>query len=205
MDEAGRGPLAGPVVVAAVILDRCRPIVGLADSKALDPEVRAALAEEIVRCATVSLVQVGPQRIDLMNIRGATLWGMAQAVRGLCVPVDMALIDGRDVPPGLGAKGRALVKGDARSASVAAASIVAKVARDRIMERLARSEPRYGFERNKGYPTPEHREALARHGPTCHHRMSFAPVRLAGEARPAEAGGRAGERPVTVLEQAAPA
>lgn len=183
VDEAGRGPWAGPVVVAAVILDRNRPIDGLDDSKVLPPAVRERLYEEIVREArAVATVMVGCARIEAMNIRGATLWGMARAVASLPERPTVALIDGVDVPPGLVVTGRALIDGDARSASIAAASIVAKVTRDRLMVRLGEAFPAYGFERHKGYGTPEHREALARHGPSIHHRRRWAPIRALLEA-----------------------
>lgn len=189
VDEAGRGPLAGPVVVAAVVLPRDRRIEGIADSKQLDPAVREAVFEEIVRAASVATVVVGPGMIDTLNIRGATLWGMARAVAALPETPTVALVDGRDVPPGLAVKARALVGGDARSSAIAAASIVAKVTRDRLMARLAAVFPGYGFERHKGYPTPEHRAALEALGPCPQHRRSFAPVReaLAAMERPAAA------------------
>ncbi|WP_108659828.1 ribonuclease HII [Acuticoccus kandeliae] len=181
VDEAGRGPWAGPVVVAAVILPRDRRIDGIADSKVLTAEVRAELFDYIVREATVSTAIVGASRIDTMNIRAATLWGMVRAVETLPDLPTVALIDGKDIPPGLTVRGRALIKGDGRSTAIAAASIVAKVTRDRLMTRLARAFPGYGFERHKGYGTPEHREALDALGPCCHHRRSFAPIREAYE------------------------
>ena len=166
-------------MVAAVILPRRFRIDGLADSKLLTHEVREALFAIICREAMVSTVVVGAARVDAMNIRGATLWGMARAVATLPEPPTIALVDGIDVPPGLRVKGRALVKGDQRSTAISAASIVAKVTRDRLMIRLASAFPGYGFERHKGYGTPEHRDALATLGPCVHHRRSFAPVRLA--------------------------
>ena len=179
VDEAGRGPWAGPVVVAAVLLPRGLRIEGLADSKELTPQVREMLFNVIVREAEVSTVVVAAQRIDTLNIRGATLWGMARAVATLpCAPT-VALIDGIDVPPNLSICGRALVQGDRRSSAISAASIVAKVTRDRLMTRLAEAFPGYGFERHKGYGTPEHRAALSALGPCIHHRRSFAPVREA--------------------------
>ena len=184
VDEAGRGPWAGPVVVSAVVLPRDLKIEGLADSKLLSHKVRCELFDVIVREAAVSTVVVAAQRVDTMNIRGATLWGMRRAVATLPLRPTIALIDGRDVPGDLCVPGRALVGGDGRSTAIGAASIVAKVTRDRLMTQLARAFPDYGFERHKGYGTPEHREALATHGPCIHHRRSFAPVRacLAGEA-----------------------
>lgn len=179
VDEAGRGPWAGPVVVAAVVLPRTLKIEGLADSKELTAPVRETLFEVIVREAAVSTVVVGATRVDVMNIRAATLWGMARAVATLPHAASIALIDGLDVPPALSVRGRALVRGDQRSSAISAASIVAKVTRDRLMVRLAEAFPAYGFERHKGYGTPEHRDALAAHGPCVHHRRSFAPVREA--------------------------
>lgn len=190
VDEAGRGPWAGPVVVAAVMLPRRNRIEGLADSKTLSPQARAALFEEIVREAAVSTVLVGAARIDTMNIRRATLWGMARAVATLPDPPTVALVDGCDLPPDLIVPGRALVRGDGRSSAIAAASIVAKVTRDRLMVRLGRAFPGYGFESHKGYGTPQHREALRALGPCEHHRRSFAPVRQALAGRRGEAQAR---------------
>lgn len=177
VDEAGRGPWAGPVVAAAVILDRTRPIEGLDDSKRLTPRARERLFAEIVASATVATAFAGCETIERLNIRGASLYAMARAINALAVPPDLALIDGNALPPGLALKARALVKGDQRSASVAAASIVAKVTRDRLMTRLSSSCPGYGFEAHKGYGTEQHREALARLGPSIHHRRGFAPIR----------------------------
>ncbi len=177
VDEAGRGPWAGPVVVAAVTFHGKRPPDGLGDSKMLTAEVRERLFGTIMAMADVSVVLASPSRIDAMNIRGATLWAMARAVAGLAERPAGALIDGRDVPPGLSCGGRALVRGDARSPSIAAASIVAKVTRDRLMTALAASTPGYGFERHKGYGTAEHAAALAALGVCVHHRRSFEPVR----------------------------
>ncbi|MEM9223711.1 MAG: ribonuclease HII [Pseudomonadota bacterium] len=177
VDEAGRGPWAGPVVAAAVILCRDDPIDGLDDSKKLTAAAREQLFDEIVRRAAVATALVGPRRIDAMNIRAASLHAMALAIDGLPTTPTVALIDGNAIPPGLGPKGRALVRGDARSVSIAAASIVAKVVRDRLMIRLAEACPGYGFEAHKGYGTAQHRKALLELGPTIHHRRSFAPVR----------------------------
>lgn len=179
VDEAGRGPLAGPVVVAAVMLDPMAPIEGLADSKKLTAMARDRLYACICAEADVSVVVVGTETIEALNIRGATLHGMTAAVEALPVPPALALIDGRDVPPGCPCPGRALVRGDGRSASIAAASIVAKVTRDRLMMRLCPAAPAYGFSQHKGYPTPAHLEALARHGPSRFHRAAFGPVRAA--------------------------
>jgi ribonuclease HII len=176
VDEAGRGPLAGPVAVAAVVLDLTRPIEGLNDSKKLKSAERDALFGEICRHAHVSVVFASAARIDAMNIRAATLWAMREAVRSLAVVPDHVLVDGSDVPPGLSCPGEAIVQGDARSQSIAAASIVAKVSRDRLMQRLGACYPAYGFERHMGYGVPEHLEALRRHGATPHHRRSFKPI-----------------------------
>ncbi len=178
VDEAGRGPLAGPVAVAAVILDPCRPIPGLADSKALTAVARERLSAEIVEhCAACCVVLVARDEIDDMNILGATLAGMVRAIAGLVLAPRLAIIDGNRVPPGLSCSALALVKGDALEPAISAASILAKVARDRYMCELDRLHPDYGFARHKGYPTAEHLEALRRLGPCPEHRRSFAPVR----------------------------
>jgi ribonuclease HII len=183
VDEVGRGPLAGPVVVAAVVLDAGAVPVGLADSKLLTAARREALFAEILATAEVAVVSAPPARIDRDNIRGATLWAMARALRALpCRPV-LALVDGNDVPPGLHCRAEAIIGGDARVASIAAASIVAKVVRDRLMGRVGAACPGYLLEQHKGYATAAHRLLLAELGPTRHHRRSFAPVRacMAGE------------------------
>ncbi|MEM8852128.1 MAG: ribonuclease HII [Pseudomonadota bacterium] len=182
VDEAGRGPWAGPVVVAAAVIDPLDPIDGLDDSKRLKAAERARLCDLILARADVCVVAVSARRIDAMNIRAATLWGMMRAVQGLSHRPSLALIDGRDVPDGLGLAGRAIVGGDAKVPAISAASIVAKVTRDRLMTRLAATFPDYGFERHKGYGTAQHAQALAAHGPTIHHRMTFAPVRRAAAA-----------------------
>jgi ribonuclease HII len=176
VDEAGRGPLAGPVVAAAVVFDIARVPAGLNDSKALGAEVRARLCGEILRVADVGIGQASVEEIDRLNILRAAHLAMERAVAALATPPDIALIDGNLVPAALGCPGRALVRGDALSLSVAAASIVAKVTRDRIMVDLAQQHPGYGWERNMGYPSPAHRAALERLGPTPHHRRSFRPV-----------------------------
>lgn len=176
VDEAGRGPLAGPVVAAAVALDPKRIPKGLADSKTLTAERREALFAEIMASAAVSFAAASTARIEALNIRGATLWAMARAVAGLGVRPDLALIDGRDAPPGLCCRAEPVIGGDALVVSIAAASIVAKVVRDRIMSRLGEDFPAYGFQRHMGYGTPEHLAALASHGPCTHHRRGFAPV-----------------------------
>lgn len=182
VDEAGRGPLAGPVVAAAVILNPTRLPQGLDDSKKLTAVRREQLFVEIVDTGIVAFASVGPATIDRINIREAALLAMRRAVAALADPPSFALVDGRDVPPQLRCPAQALVGGDARSMSVAAASIVAKVMRDRMMRRMDESFPSYGFCRNMGYGTAEHRAALANNGPCPHHRRSFAPVRE-GSAR----------------------
>ena len=177
VDEAGRGPLAGPVVVSAVVLNPNNIPAGLNDSKKLTEEQREALFELIVVSgAIVSVVVAPPAIIASRNIRGATLWAMSQAVRGLSVAADRALIDGRDIPPGLPCEGIALIGGDGRSVSIAAASIVAKVTRDRMCRIMDCDAPHFGFSAHKGYGTPQHLRALTDHGPCRHHREEFAPV-----------------------------
>ncbi|MHA6298379.1 ribonuclease HII [Devosia sp. CAU 1758] len=176
VDEAGRGPLAGPVVVAAVRLDPDNIPQGLNDSKKLTAERREALFEEIMASAEVAVVSAPPDAIVLLNIRGATLAAMARAVRALPCPADRVLVDGRDVPPGLPCPGIALIGGDGRSVSVAAASIVAKVVRDRMCEIMDCDAPHFGFSGHKGYGTAAHLAALNLHGPCRHHRNEFAPV-----------------------------
>lgn len=179
VDEAGRGPLAGPVVAAAVILpDRFDP-VGLDDSKRLSPERREVQADRIQREAIYAVGIVDQDEIDELNILQATLKAMRLAVEGLAWPPVSVLIDGNQVPPGLDRPARAIPKADATYACVAAASILAKTLRDRIMLDAARSFPDYGFDRHFGYPTPEHFEALQVHGPCRIHRRSFLPVQRA--------------------------
>jgi ribonuclease HII len=177
VDEAGRGPLAGPVVAAAVILDPRRIPPGLDDSKKLDPARREALFEAIIASAVVSVAAASVARIDATDIRQATLFAMRRAVGGLPGVPDHAIIDGIDVPADLRCPGEAVVKGDARSVSIAAASIVAKVTRDRMMTRAARHFPDYGFERHMGYGTPGHLAALRSLGACILHRATFAPIR----------------------------
>ncbi|WP_298958846.1 ribonuclease HII [uncultured Roseibium sp.] len=181
VDEAGRGPWAGPVVTAAVILDYERVPDGLDDSKKLSEAKREALYLDIVSSAWICVASASPATIDRLNIRAATLSAMVRAVNGLPKRPSYALIDGRDIPPGLSQPGQALIKGDGRCLCVAAASIVAKVTRDRMMVRLEDRFPGYGFAQHKGYGVPRHQEALEALGPTVHHRMSFKPVRLAAE------------------------
>ena len=183
VDEAGRGPLAGPVVAAAVILDPKRIPKGLNDSKGLDLEKREALYQKIMASAEVAFVSAAPSRIDRIDIRKATLWAMCAAVEALPRRPDRVFVDGKEFPHGLPCPAEAVIDGDAKLVSIAAASIIAKVTRDRIMRRLGMSVQGYGFERHVGYATREHRAALIDLGPTQHHRRSFAPVRLAWELR----------------------
>lgn len=180
VDEAGRGPLAGPVVVAAVILDPAHPIIGLADSKILSEHRREQLASEIRRrTLAFAICVVEAAEIDQLNILGATMAGMSRAVAALGMRPVLALIDGNRVPPDLPCRGRAIVRGDATEAAISAASILAKTERDRIMRELDRVHPGYGFAKHKGYPTAAHIESLVRLGPCPQHRRSFAPVREA--------------------------
>ncbi len=183
VDEAGRGPLAGPVAVAAVILDPRRPIPGLGDSKALSPARREAL-EPLIRERALAwhLEFVSAAQIDRLNILQATLQGMAQAVRALQPSAEFALVDGNRLPPGLPCPAQALVRGDALEPAIMAASILAKVGRDRWMCALDLHHPGYGFSVHKGYPTPQHLDALRRLGPCDEHRRSFAPVRASLQA-----------------------
>jgi ribonuclease HII len=177
IDEVGRGPLAGPVCVAAVILDPADLPRGLDDSKKLAAPRREALYEEIcARALAVSVTLAPAAEIDALNIRGATLACMTRAARGLSVAPRFALVDGRDLPV-LPCPGRAVIKGDATSLSIAAASIVAKVSRDRLMTRLDALHPGYGFAVHAGYPTQAHRKALSALGPCREHRRSFGPMR----------------------------
>jgi ribonuclease HII len=177
IDEAGRGPWAGPVVAAAVILDDKAIPHGIADSKTLDAEAREHLYALIVATSVVGVGIADVDRIDRDNILNATMWAMAEAVSALAVKPRLALVDGNRSPR-LSCNTRTLVKGDALCLSIAAASIVAKVTRDRMMVELAPRWPQYGFERHKGYGTPEHKLALERHGATPLHRRSFRPVQL---------------------------
>lgn len=176
VDEAGRGPLAGPVVAAAVILDPQRRINGLRDSKVLTPERREELAERIrERAIAWSTGQADVDEIDTLNILRATLLAMRRAVEALPVPPHEALVDG-DHCPQLACRARAIVKGDRDVKAISAASIIAKTARDAMLIEFDRIYPVYGFAQHKGYATPEHLAALAKHGPCPLHRRSFAPV-----------------------------
>ncbi|MBN8950355.1 MULTISPECIES: ribonuclease HII [unclassified Rhizobium] len=176
-DEVGRGPLAGPVVAAAVILDPEHIPNGLNDSKQLTAARREELFVEILATATVSIASSSASRIDTTDIRKASLDAMRRAICGLAVPASYVLTDGLDVPTGLACPGKAVVKGDARSFSIAAASIVAKVTRDRMMARAGLVFPAYGFAAHAGYGTAKHRAGIEEHGPCSLHRMSFRPLR----------------------------
>jgi ribonuclease HII len=177
VDEAGRGPLAGPVVAAAVILDPARPIAGLADSKKLSAARREKLAVEIrARALAWCVAEASVAEIDTLNILQATLLAMQRAVAGLAIQPAEALIDGNRCPQ-LGVPARAIVGGDATVAEISAASILAKTTRDAGLLALHAAYPQYGFDRHKGYGTAAHLAALRTHGPTPHHRRSFAPVR----------------------------
>lgn len=178
VDEAGRGPLAGPVVAAAVVLDPDRIPEGIADSKALPVEARRAVYQAIIASAQVGIAVAEVDRIDSENILNASLWAMAQAVERLDLPPRLVLIDGNKAPQ-LACATRTIVQGDAKCLSIAAASIVAKVVRDAMMVEIARAYPDYGFDRHKGYGTREHHAAIARYGVTPQHRRSFRPVQLA--------------------------
>jgi ribonuclease HII len=178
VDEAGRGPLAGPVVVAAVILDPSRPIAGLADSKALSAAKRDALALEIrSRALAFAVCSIEVDEIDRFNILGATLLGMVRALSALAPLPLLALIDGNRLPKGLPCAGRTIIGGDATEPAISAASILAKTVRDQRMRELEDVHPGYGFARHKGYPTSAHFEALQRLGACREHRRSFEPVR----------------------------
>ncbi len=186
IDEAGRGPWAGPVVAAAVILDTRTLDPGLAaaidDSKRLRPARREAVLAGLAGCARIGLGAASVAEIDRLNILAATMLAMRRAVISLGAPPALALVDGNRAPD-LPCPVRTVVKGDSRSLSIAAASIAAKVTRDRAMARLAQRHPGFGWERNAGYGTAEHRAALAELGVTAHHRRSFAPIAalLAGQ------------------------
>jgi ribonuclease HII len=193
-DEAGRGPLAGPVVAAAVILDPKRIPRGLNDSKKLAPPAREKLYDKICATAQVAVAFGTVERIDRDNILRASLWALARAVKALPVRPQLVFVDGH-IKIDCGCDCQAVVSGDALLLSVAAASIVAKVTRDRLMGRLGREFPGYGFERHMGYSVPEHFAALTRLGPTVHHRRSFAPV----AAKLAALGGGASDEAIAAL------
>lgn len=176
VDEVGRGPLAGPVVAAAVVLDPDNIPDGLNDSKQMSKKRREALYDILHEVADVSIAQASVREIEEHNILRASHMAMVRAVSGLGQPADFALIDGNMVPKGLNVAAGTIIKGDTRSLSIAAASIVAKVWRDRHMLSLAQQHPGYGWETNQGYPTPQHKARLKSHGVTLHHRRTFAPV-----------------------------
>ncbi len=181
VDEAGRGPLAGPVVVAAVILPHGVQLPGLNDSKKVPEHTREKLYELITACALCFSIQViSPAVIDELNILRATHYGMRTALLGLAIVPELALIDGLPLPDSPLPQ-QNLIKGDSRSASIAAASILAKVTRDRLLLELDALYPEYGFARHKGYPTADHLAALRTHGPCPEHRRSYAPVRAVCE------------------------
>ena len=183
VDEAGRGPLAGPVVVAAVILDPARPIEGLNDSKKLTEKRREALFPLIIERALAHRIEfVEPDEIDELNILQATLTGMQRALCALTPAAQFARIDGNRLPRNLPCAAEAIVGGDALDPAIMAASILAKVSRDRMMVALHAEYPQYGFDQHKGYPAPSHLAALQQHGPCPHHRRSYAPVMRALEA-----------------------
>jgi len=177
IDEAGRGPLAGPVVAAAVILDANNIPEGLDDSKTLSLKKRNNLYREILCCSEVSIATISATLIDQINIRQATLLCMNRAANALKTRPDWCIIDGKDVPDGLAGRATAVIKGDGRSSSIAAASVIAKVTRDAMMSQIAHTHPDYGFEQHKGYGTLAHRSAIIKHGPCAIHRFSFAPIR----------------------------
>lgn len=180
IDEAGRGPLAGPVSVAAVILDPFRPIDGLNDSKRLTERKREALYPLIIERALAWRIEfVEADEIDTLNILQATMTGMRRALAGLSPCAGHALIDGNRIPDGLVCPATAIVGGDGLEPAIMAASILAKVARDACMRDLHAAYPQFGFDKHKGYPSAMHLQALALHGPCPQHRRSFAPVRNA--------------------------
>ena len=176
VDEVGRGPLAGPVTAAAVILDAGNIPEGLNDSKRLTAKRRQVLTDQLMHCADISIAHASVAEIDTINILRASHLAMERAVAGLRQSADMALIDGNMIPRNLTIPARAIIKGDAISLSIAAASIVAKTARDKIMWDLAQQFPGYGWETNAGYPSKSHKLALQNLGVTPHHRRSFKPV-----------------------------
>ena len=177
VDEAGRGPLAGPVVAAAVILDELKPIKGLNDSKKLSPSTRERLFDEIrAKALCCAIAEASVEEIDTLNILQATMLAMRRAVEGLRLKPSKVLVDGNRLPV-LRIAAEAIVQGDAKVKAISAASILAKVHRDRLCLLLHEQHPHYGFDEHKGYPTPEHLAALRTHGACAHHRRSFAPVR----------------------------
>ena len=176
VDEVGRGPLCGPVTAAAVILDPANIPEGLNDSKKLTAKRREVLYDILLGCAQVSIAHASVEEIDELNILRASHLAMERAVAGLARKPDHVLIDGNMIPRGLDISAQAVIKGDAKSVSISAASIMAKICRDRLMVDLAQQYPGYGWERNAGYPTAVHLKALQQLGVTPHHRRSFKPV-----------------------------
>jgi ribonuclease HII len=184
VDEAGRGPLAGPVVAAAVILDELAPIKGLRDSKVLTERARERLFDEIrAKSLCCSIGEASVEEIDALNILQATMLAMRRAVDGLRLRPHLVLVDGNRLPP-LAVNAQAIVKGDTKVRAISAASILAKVHRDRLCLELHALHPQYGFDAHKGYPTPAHLGALREHGASPQHRCSFGPVRAALRAVP---------------------
>jgi ribonuclease HII len=178
VDEAGRGPLAGPVVCAAVILAKSHTLVGLNDSKKLSEKKRESLFLEIQQQATAfSIISIDANTIDQLNIFQATMLGMLQALHALSTAPDLALIDGKHLPNNLPCAARAIIQGDALEPCIMAASILAKVSRDRLMRILHQQYPQYGFAQHKGYPTAQHIQALHTYGISPVHRLSYAPVK----------------------------
>ncbi len=183
VDEAGRGPWAGPVTAGAVILHPDHPIEGLTDSKKLSKKKRLALEPEIkAKAAAWAVAHASPDEIDTLNIREATFLAMQRAIAALGVVPEQILVDGNALPADLPAPAKAIIKGDLTEPAISAASILAKTARDRLMQQMCSDHPGYGFSQHKGYGTATHAEALARLGPCPQHRMSFAPVRKAAFA-----------------------
>ena len=183
VDEAGRGPLAGPVVAAAVVLANNNIPEGINDSKRMTARNRSQLAEKLRTTCLTSVAMADVEEIETQNILFASMAAMRKAIRGLNLAPDYILIDGNRIPSDLPVLATAVVKGDSKSLSIAAASIVAKVERDRIMARLSEQFPEYGWDQNAGYATPMHLAALREFGPTPHHRRGFAPVRDAVDLR----------------------
>jgi len=176
VDEVGRGPLAGPVTAAAVVLDPARIPEGLNDSKQLSKKKRQALYDQLIEVADVSIAHASVEAIDELNILRASHLAMMRALRGLKTPPDYALIDGRMLPRDMNLPAEGIIKGDTLSQSISAASIMAKICRDCVMLSLAQQHPGYGWETNMGYGSKSHMEALRNLGPTPHHRRSFKPV-----------------------------
>jgi len=188
VDEAGRGPLAGPVVAAAVILDDLQPIAGLGDSKAISPRRRERLFDEIrAKALACCIAEASVEEIDQLNILHATMLAMKRAVEGLRLPPTKVLVDGNRLPV-LKVPGEAIVQGDAKVPAISAASILAKVHRDRLCLALDAAHPQYGFATHKGYPTADHLAALRAHGACPAHRRSYAPVRAVLDAAAAAGG-----------------